>query len=151
MEIIHNFKYGRGRASHKVIFSMLKNNLTSLDHIDCIVPVPQHYRRYLLRGYNQSAVVANMVSKIIDRPAYLRALSKLVNTPPQVGKTLRERTDNLAGAFSRPRLLAQPVMGKNVLLVDDVVTSGSTIDECAGALRKAGAKRVDVLTLAKVL
>ena len=151
MEVIHNFKYGKSRAAHELIFSILQDNICSFEHVDCIVPVPQHFRRYILRGYNQSVVIAKMVSKIVRRPVSLRALAKRRATPSQVGKTLKDRNENLKGAFARPRFLPQSVAGKKVLLVDDVITSGSTIDECSRILRKAGARRIDVLTLAKTL
>ena len=151
MEVIHKFKYGKERTAIRVIRNLLEMKIDIFYYVDCIVPVPLHRIRYIKRGYNQSAILAKMVSKILDRPVYYRALTKKINTSQQVGKALRERTANLMGAFSRPRYLSQSVEGKNVLLVDDVVTSGSTVSECAKILVKSGAKRVDVLTLAKTL
>lgn len=151
MEVVHHFKYGRERVANRVIFDILRQKISKFDHIDCIVPVPQHNRRYIRRGYNQSAIIAKMISKIIGRPTLLRAIMKTVNTSQQVGKTLNERKINLRNAFCLPKFLPQSVRQKNILLVDDVVTSGSTVDECARILRKAGARRVDVLTLAKTL
>lgn len=151
MEVIHKFKYGRERTACRVIRDFLKKHVDQFYYVDCLVPVPLYPTRYFRRGYNQSAIIANMVSKILKRPVFNRAVIKSFNTEQQVGKSLNERLENLKGAFSRPKILPQSVKGKNILLVDDVVTSGTTINECAKVLIKSGAKRVDVLTLAKTL
>ena len=151
MEVIHKFKYGKDRTAHRVIFDVLKDKIEKFYYVYCIITVPLHRWRYIKRGYNQSTIIAKMISKILSRPIYNRALVKSVNTSSQVGQTLRERRINLRSVFKQPRLLSQSVKDKNILLVDDVVTSGATVDECSKIIRRAGARRIDVLTLAKTL
>lgn len=151
LTIVHRLKYDKGRAAVRVVSKLVKDQIDLPGDIDCVVPIPLSRGRYMKRSYNQAAIIAGMVAKKIGRPLFMRALIKTVKTEPQVGKDLSERRDNLKGAFSVPRFLAQPVRKKRVLLVDDVVTSGATIDVCAGVLLRAGAERVYALILAKTL
>lgn len=157
LAIVKKFKYGKGGAAAGAVWGLFERGLkksspAELPHgIDCIVPVPLGSGRYFMRGYNQSVMIAQMLSRLIDKPVYMRALIKSKKTETQVGKTKAERRKNLKGAFFVPRFRVQPVKNKHVLLVDDVVTSGATIDECARVLKRAGAAKVDVLTLAKTL
>lgn len=151
LAVVHKFKYGRGRAAVRIVSDLLKEHIRWFDDVECIVPVPQSMRRYIKRGYNQSVIIAQMVSRLTGKPVFARALVKAAHTPPQVGKSLGERKDNLVAAFAAPHFRAQSVKNRNVLLVDDVVTSGATIDECARVLLKSGASKVDVLTVAKTL
>ena len=112
---------------------------------DLLVPVPLHPRRLKARGFNQSWLLARgfkgaaLGQKIITRVRY---------TVPQVGLKPKERRANVRAAFSVSR--PEEVQGKNVLLIDDLYTTGSTVKECALALRRAGAARVEVLTVARV-
>ncbi len=113
---------------------------------DVIVPVPIHRKRLIRRGFNQSLVLAQRLSADTGIPINRTALKKVKDTLPQVGLTRRERIENLKGSFgvSNPAVL----LGKRVLLVDDVATTGSTIAECAKVIAAAKAARVDVLVLA---
>lgn len=112
-----------------------------------LVPVPLHPRRLRERGYNQSLLLAREVSRLASLPMADRVLLRVKNTPPQTRtKTARERQRNTANAFAcRPRLL----QGRQVLLIDDVCTSGATLNACAHALKRAGAASVWGLTLAR--
>jgi competence protein ComFC len=114
--------------------------------INLVVPVPTSIARHSQRGYNQAALLALPValgSGITYRP---QALIKIRETPSQVGRTVEQRRQNVAKAFKSQ---AKYVCGKNVLVVDDVTTSGATMEECAYALTKAGAQQVYGLTLAR--
>lgn len=117
--------------------------------IDVIVPVPLHFLRLLGRRYNQSALLARQLSKLSGCPADCTSVVKHRRTRPQVELSGLARVRNVKGAFSvnRPALIA----GKRILLVDDVLTTGSTLKECALALKRAGAKSVDTLTVARVV
>jgi len=117
------------------------------DDRDVIIPVPLHPSRLRQRGFNQSALLAQEMSRMLCVPVDLFSLRKIRATPPQVGLTMKERTKNVKGTFHV--INGDHVKGKKVLLVDDVFTTGATISECARALRKAGATSVDVLTLAR--
>ena len=114
---------------------------------DVLVPVPLHPRRERQRGFNQAAFLARHVGRRAGLPVAARALRRLRATPPQSGDPA-DRRRNVRDAFS----VARPaqVAGRHVLLVDDVLTTGATANECARALRRAGARRVGVYTLARV-
>ena len=113
---------------------------------DLVTAVPMHWRRLLARGYNQSVELARAVAGRLGVPLREQALRKERHTVPQSSLGARERKANLAGAFLAD---ASPVAGKNVLLVDDVMTTGSTLEAASLALRAAGASRVEVLVLAR--
>ena len=110
-----------------------------------IVPVPLHPKRQRTRGYNQSARLAEGIAAQLGIPVVSRALSRTIHTRQQVGMARSGRMENLKGAFT-----ADPVycVGRSILLVDDVMTTGSTFDECAEVLLAAGASSVYAIALA---
>ncbi len=110
-----------------------------------IVPVPIHRRRLVSRGYNQTVVLGERLAAEIGMPLDRFSLVKKRDTPPQVGLTKRERMTNVRGSFAVPDSGA--VRGKNVLLIDDVATTGSTVEEASKTVLRAGAARVCVLVL----
>lgn len=112
---------------------------------DVIIPVPMTKRSLLRRGFNQSLLIAKEVSAKTGIPVDMDSLQKTKETLPQVGLDGRERLRNLKGAFSVKRNIG----GKRVLLVDDVMTTGATLRECAKALLEAGAIEVSGLVLAR--
>lgn len=116
---------------------------------DVIIPVPLHYTRLIKRRYNQSALLGHELSRLCGLPADCRSLVKHRRTRPQVELRGRERLENVKGAFSVKR--AEKIKGKRVVLIDDVLTTGTTLKECAYALKRAGAKSVDTLTVARVV
>lgn len=116
--------------------------------IDLIVPVPLHFTRLLKRKYNQSAVIANQLSKLSQIPADYTSLKKIKRTAPQISCNGKQRLNNVKKAFCV--INAEKIKGKRIVLIDDVYTTGSTLKECAKALKKAGAKSVDALTIARV-
>lgn len=120
------------------------------DHVDVIIPTPLSKLRQIERGFNQAEVVAKMVSRIIRKPVDAHTLARTVHTPiHRIGMDQRARELTLQNAFDvhRPKL----IHGKNVLIVDDVFTSGSTASLMAAVLKKSGAARVDVFTLARAV
>lgn len=122
-----------------------------LPETDWLVPVPLHYQRLASRGFNQAAWLAQGVARRTGTLALVDGLSRKRNTPSQSGLTARQRQRNVAGAFEVRRSRAARIKGSTVTLVDDVLTTGSTLAACAKALRKAGATRVNVLVLARVV
>jgi ComF family protein len=117
---------------------------------DLIAPVPLHWRRLVMRRYNQSAELARRLARLAGRPAVLDLLVRRRFTTPQEGMDRAARAANQEGAFAvNPRRAGVPA-GRAVLLVDDVLTSGATLSACADCLRAAGAARIDVLALARV-
>lgn len=118
---------------------------------DVIVPVPLHYLRFVGRRYNQSALLTQALAKQTGLLHLPDALKRTRRTPPQAGLTRAQRLDNVKGAFAIHPKRKEAVKGKSVLLVDDVMTTGATLNQCTNALLKAGATSVNVLTLARTV
>ncbi len=118
---------------------------------DALLPVPLHWRRLWGRRFNQSVVLARTISDISGVPVLHDALKRVRATPQQVGLSKAERADNVQGAFRVPAEGKATVAGRRLVLVDDVLTSGATVDTCARALLRAGAAHVDVLVFARVV
>lgn len=112
---------------------------------DCIIPVPLHKNRYRERGFNQSIEIARVVAKNLSVPLDLNSCQRHRDTAHQVGLRGDERNDNMKNAFS----ISPDFRAKHVALVDDVMTTGSTVHELAAALKKAGCHRVQVWVCSK--
>jgi len=117
---------------------------------DALVPVPLHWRRLWARRFNQSAALARVVSAETNVPV-TTALKRVRATRSQVGLSKSERAQNIQGAFRVPPGARAAVAGRRLVLVDDVLTSGSTVDACARALLRADAAQVEVLVFARVV
>ncbi len=144
---ITNLKFGRRMAFLPPMQHWLKRPLCLelIADADLLVPVPLHPKRIKNRGFNQALLLAQAFP---EAALAGEAVVRTRHTAPQVGLNPKERQDNVKGAFAVP----DPglVKGKNVLLIDDLFTTGSTVKECARVLRKAGARQVEVLTVARV-
>ena len=116
---------------------------------DCLVPVPLHWRRLVRRKFNQSAVLAFAIAARSGVACVPELLVRMRATVPQMELDRATRLRNVKKAFAVPD--AARVQGKIVVLVDDVITTGSTVDACARVLKKAGAKEVRVLALARTV
>ena len=116
---------------------------------DVIVPVPLHWTRLFARRYNQAAVLAHALVRDGGPPVGADFLRRRRRTPSQGKRNEAGRRRNVAGAFAVAR--RADVRGKRVLLVDDVFTTGATVEECARVLLRAGARQVDALTLARTV
>jgi ComF family protein len=146
-QAITRFKFSRQLAFLPVMQHWLKQPicLELVAAADFLAPVPLHPKRIKNRGFNQSLLLAQTFpGAAVAREALIRTR----HTAPQVGLNPKERQDNVKGAFA----VTDParVKGQSVLLIDDLYTTGSTVKECAKVLRKAGARRVEVLTVARV-
>jgi ComF family protein len=151
-ELVHLLKYGdRLDLARPLGRWMARAGAEVLSQADALVPVPLHWTRLWWRRFNQSAALATAISEISGVPLQPRLLVRRHATPPQVGKTRRERARNVQGAFAVPEADRAEVRGRRIVLVDDVITSGATVDACARALRRAGAAGVDALAFARVV
>lgn len=150
-EAIHRFKLqGERRLAAPLALLLLEEGAPGLapgEH-DLLIPVPLHPRRLRARGFNQAVLLGRELGRAWSLPLALDALRRVVDTPAQRNLGAEERRQNLQGAFSARR---ERVAGQRVLLVDDVITTGSTISECARALLQAGASAVTALALARAL
>ena len=119
---------------------------------DIIVPVPLHRWRLWKRRYNQAAILAENLAQISGKPHRPLVLVRTRRTPSQGEMpSAKARRRNVLSAFKVPLERRNELRGRNVLLIDDVLTTGATLDACARALKRAGAARVDVLTVSRVV
>ena len=159
-EMIHHLKYGGcvqlARPLGRLLYAFFRRTWTPED-VDLVMPVPLHGRRQRRRGFNQAWLLVRQWPGFAEAPAgghpgplFVRnALVRRTATRPQTGLGREERLSNLKGAFALAP--GASVDNRTVLLVDDVMTTGATADACARVLRAAGARRVDVLTLARAM
>ena len=150
-ETITRFKFGgvaRLARPLGVLLAEYQDPEFPFSEIDLLIPVPLHTRRLRERGFNQSLLLARQVSQRRSIPLNFTALQRSRQTQPQTQLSGPERRKNVRGAFEVRS--AEALAGKRVLLIDDVLTTGATVQECAKALVDAGVKSVDVLTLARV-
>ncbi len=118
---------------------------------DLVIPVPLHRARFLARRFNQSAELARAVARGGGLDYAPEALVRVRRTRQQVGLGAREREANVRGAFRVPDASLPQIKSRSIILVDDVYTTGATVAAAARVLKRAGARRVDVLTFARVL
>lgn len=118
-----------------------------LKDVDALVPVPLHRRRERARGYNQAELLARELSRWAKRPVEPAWLARVKDTPSQTGLTPAQRVENVQGAFAPRSKLDR----KRILLVDDVCTTGATLNACARALKRAGTESVQAVTVARVV
>jgi ComF family protein len=150
--LIHSLKYGdRTDLAPSAGRWMATAGRELLAGADGLVPVPLHWRRLWARRFNQSAALAQSVSRMSGVAVAGDLLKRVKATPQQVGLSRTERAANVQGAFKVPPDAKAQVKGRRLILIDDVITSGATVEACARTLLRAGAANVDVLTLARVV
>jgi ComF family protein len=157
-ELIHLLKYGGVRPAACVLGRMLAEAIATIEPLFpadrvVVVPVPLHRTKFRQRGFNQAELIARAALKLSPSRERLHlctgAFERKRETPSQIGLTSHQRRENLRGAFA----VTQPeaLKGREVLVVDDVYTTGATVTECAKVLRRAGATKVWVATVARTL
>jgi ComF family protein len=149
--LVHQFKYADRHDGRALFGRWLAEAGRDLSvGIDVVVPVPLSRLRLLSRRFNQAAILAQELARQTGLAVDPHLLQRTRFTKTQVGLTHDQRRRNLAGAFRVRRNRQAWLDGRRVLLVDDVITTGATVEACARALKRAGAARVDVLALALV-
>ncbi len=151
-DLVHGLKYGdRLDLARPMARLMAQAGRDVIAQTDLIVPVPLHAFRLWRRRFNQSALLARHLATASEKNWRTDALVRVRATPSQVSLSRLERHRNVSGAFAVPPAAEPHVCGRRILLVDDVLTTGATLDACARALRRAGAAHVDALTFARVV
>lgn len=152
LDTIHQFKYKRNIATGEILADFMADypfpDIT-FDDYSLIIPVPLHVKRLRERGFNQSLILARRLAKIKKIPVDFFVLKRHRFTSTQTRSNKQERKHNIRGAFDVSG--TKTIAGHNILLIDDVLTTGATVNECSKTLLRAGAKKVSVLTLARVL
>jgi len=151
-DLVHRLKYG-DRLDLVATMGrwMARAGRELLADADALVPVPLHWRRLWGRRFNQAAALAKVAAATGGLPVLTDALRRRRATPQQVGLSRGERAVNVQGAFAVTQDGKAAIYGKRLVLVDDVLTSGATVDTCARTLLRAGARNVDVLVFARVV
>ena len=150
--LVHAFKYGdRIDLAPGMGRWMAHAGRELLDGADALVPVPLHWRRLWARRFNQAAALTQVISKETGVAVAHDVLKRVRATRQQVGLTQSERDTNVQGAFAVTADGRSYLRGKRVVLVDDVLTSGATVDNCARVLLRGGALAVDVVIFARVV
>lgn len=149
--ILLSYKYGRNLALVKPLVKILDElydeTLPDIEK-EILIPIPLHWRRIMQRGFNQSALLASELSKLKKRTVLTNILVRVRNTPPQKGNFV-QRTKNIINAFQVKH--KKKIVNRNILLIDDVVTTSSTISECTRVLLSAGANKVRAITVARAV
>jgi len=150
-DAIHALKYsGHAVVAHdlgRLLADYILTYPSFAENVSCVIPAPIHSSRQRERGFNQSQLLARPVAELLRVPLVTDVLKRIKATRPQVELSFEERVENVRGAFGV--LDPAPIVDKRVLLIDDVLTTGSTAHEASLTLLNAGASAVYVLTLAR--
>lgn len=147
-DAIHAFKFGGRKDVGKFLVSLINEKITFLaGGLDAIIPIPVTEKRLKERGFNQSFIISEEISRIISRPVLHNALRKRKETKDQLTLSKDERKRNIKGAFELKSI--HGLAGKRILLVDDLFTTGYTVREASRILLGGGVERVTVFALAR--
>ena len=149
-QLILGFKHGDRTYAAQALAVWMHRAGDFLNEADALLPVPLHRQRLFKRRYNQSSLLAQRVGRLSGKPVLADALRRVRATPIQGKLKRKERQENVKGAFAVVSRYAPEIEGKTLVLIDDVLTTGATVEECTRVLLKAGAKQVHVLTLSRV-
>ena len=150
-ELIHAFKFHDNHNCRRLFGRWLTQaGQEIIADADLLIPIPLARWRLLSRRFNQAQILAGEIARLTGKPVKTFALGRHRPTGHQIGLTRAQRRRNVAGAFHVPPNAAPAIAGKAIVLVDDIITSGATASAAASALKRAGARRVDVLALALV-
>ena len=150
-ELIHSLKY---ESNHRIIKFLIQFGMNNqwkmlLNNYTLILPIPLFHARRRERGFNQSSIIGKHIAKLFSKPFNNKLLKRIKFTPTQTQKNREERLKNITSAFicSQP----QKIRGKNIVLIDDVLTTGSTANECCKQMKYKGTGKIWVITLAQAI
>lgn len=150
--IIHEVKYRYNKKLGVLLGSLFGKDLLGSDFIapiNLIVPVPLHHKKQRKRGYNQSELIVKGLSEATNIPASIGNLTRIINNPTQTKKSKTLRWENVKGIFEIQN--PKEFQHKHILLVDDIITTGSTLEACAVALLKCSGIKISIATIGEVL
>lgn len=150
--LIHRLKFhNRPELANLMSGWLVSAGAEMLAEADYLLPVPLHRTRLLARRYNQSAELARAVARHSGVQMQVEWVRRIRRTPQQIGMTRKARQTNLRGAFAVKKTVKDKLKGRRVVLLDDVMTTGATVNACSRVLRKAGVAHIGVLTVARVV
>lgn len=147
--LMHQLKYGgQAQIGHRLgkILGHTLNDSPIFECPDIIVPVPIHPKKLKVRGYNQAELIANGISEVLEIPVQTQGLQKIIHTQTQTKKSKFERWINVERSFRKSESIE--IKNKKVLLVDDVITTGATLEACSQSLLKMGDNKISIATIA---
>jgi ComF family protein len=148
-EMVHALKYRYKRDVGSLLGAFAARYMIEsgkFNYIDCIIPVPISSKRLKKRGYNQAQIFGEGISKEINAPIQHKVLIKIRDTGTQTARSRQDRMEKVANSFSVKKKAL--IKGRHVLLVDDVITTGATLESCASLLLKEGARSISCITIA---
>ena len=149
-KLIHNFKYyDKTEAAKTLAQMMLKTYGKLINNIDIITAIPMYKTKLQKRKYNQAAILAQHIAKLSNKTYEPEILIKFKDSISQSGLTKEQRKENVKNTFKLNAKHKESIFRKNILLIDDVLTTGSTASECTKILKRNGIKRVHILTIAR--
>lgn len=146
--LIGKMKYEGDLSCAAVLGDLLLESVSNIDQIpDVLIPVPLHNKRLVKRGFNQSIEISRAISKQLDVPLKIQCVQRTKPTQAQQSLNLKQRKQNIKGCFEVQKTLNY----KHVVLIDDVITTGSTVNELARVLKKSGVEKVSVWSIARAV
>jgi len=144
--LIANLKFKQQYKNARLLATLLANHLKKTAEMpEVIIPVPLHKQRYQQRGFNQTVEIAKTLSRQLKLPVDTKSCIRHRNTPHQINLPAKQRHKNIKNAFT----ISQPIKAQHIALLDDVMTTGTTVNELARVLKKSGVGRVDVWVCAR--
>jgi ComF family protein len=148
-DALHGFKYEQRFDLVRFFVSQLEVEARAMGVFDIVIPVPLHSKRLKERGFNQASLIARPLARKMECAYDVNMLKRTKEVGPQVGRELKDRLKAVKGIFEVTD--QKKIKGKSVLLIDDVLTTGATANECARVLKKGGASLVNILTIARTI
>ncbi|MFN3235380.1 MAG: ComF family protein [Gammaproteobacteria bacterium] len=142
---IHALKFGGKRQVARALATLFKEQYPDILLPDILIPMPLHPKRHSQRSFNQAIEIAKPLRRLYKIPIARKWVVRIKHTKPQAQCQAKQRRENVKDAFK----VIKPVQDKHIVIIDDIVTTGSTVNELAKTLKKAGARRVDVWCLSR--
>lgn len=147
VQLVTRYKFHNSLSYSKLLAELLLSRLINVEKPDCMIAVPLHNKRLYERGFNQSHELGKIISKKLKVPLVSEAVLRIRDTEQQTGLDAKQRRRNIRGAFA----VVEPIQYQHVAVIDDVITTGSTVNELARVLKKAGVQTISVWSIARAI